>query len=342
MTSSSFLLSLAALTSQRHLVAVDCEMVITERGFELARVTVLDGGTGDTLLDEFVVPDVPVKDYNTRFSGISADILAGVTTRVRDIWHFLQPFVGPQTIMVGHTLENDLKALRLVHRRCIDTALLFPDPRGPCYRFSLRALATRYLGRKIQQGEHDSAEDARAALDLAHLRMRMGSGVPSGHLFAEILAPHEASRRSGGLVQRFGMADRQEMILMHAPKAAEPLHICGCDEEVVSALTSELATRPSTTNKDDSDLSEEDQRTVFFGALRDLEEFQEEQAMNLKIASPEDASKAVQAFFQEDSPTEQDQLIDTALARINKVLSSLPIGAVLVLFCGGENTSLCR
>lgn len=32
----------------------------------------------------------------------------------------------PLTLQVGHTLENDLKALRLVHGRCIDTSFLFP------------------------------------------------------------------------------------------------------------------------------------------------------------------------------------------------------------------------
>jgi RNA exonuclease 1 len=50
-------------------VAGDCEMVITAAGFELARVSLVDGGSGRRLLDQLVVPDNPVLDYNSKYSG---------------------------------------------------------------------------------------------------------------------------------------------------------------------------------------------------------------------------------------------------------------------------------
>lgn len=32
-------------------------------------------------------------------------------------------------LQVGHALENDLAALRVLHSRCIDTAALYPHPK---------------------------------------------------------------------------------------------------------------------------------------------------------------------------------------------------------------------
>lgn len=36
-------------------------------------------------------------------------------------------FLAP--LQVGHALENDLAALRVLHARCIDTAALYPHPK---------------------------------------------------------------------------------------------------------------------------------------------------------------------------------------------------------------------
>lgn len=43
---------------------------------------------------------------------------------------------------------------------------------GPPFRSALRVITEKFLKRQIQAGAHDSADDARAAMDLALLKMR--------------------------------------------------------------------------------------------------------------------------------------------------------------------------
>lgn len=59
---------------------------------------------------------------------------AGVTRTLRDAQREILTFVGPETYLVGHSLESDLRALKLIHRRLIDTSELYPSPRGTPYK----------------------------------------------------------------------------------------------------------------------------------------------------------------------------------------------------------------
>ena len=43
---------------------------------------------------------------------------------------------------------------------------------GPPYRSSLKRLTEKFLKRQIQNGSHDSIDDARAALELAQLKFK--------------------------------------------------------------------------------------------------------------------------------------------------------------------------
>lgn len=84
--------------------------------------------------------------------------------------------VYKETILVGHSLENDLLALKISHGLVIDTAVLYKHPQGGSHKTSLRVLAKKFLSREIQQSGfgHDSTEDARAAMELALLKIRNG------------------------------------------------------------------------------------------------------------------------------------------------------------------------
>jgi RNA exonuclease 1 len=48
-----------------------------------------------------------------RFSGISAEDLEGVTTSIRDVQAILLSMFTSKTILLGHSLESDLKALKV-------------------------------------------------------------------------------------------------------------------------------------------------------------------------------------------------------------------------------------
>ncbi|TFL05888.1 ribonuclease H-like protein [Pterulicium gracile] len=154
-------------------VALDCEMIYTTGGMRVARVSVVDG-SGAEVFDEIVRmdDDVEVICYNTRFSGITEELYSKAVMQLSSIRESLDSLINRSTIIIGHALDNDLKTLRIVHHRCVDTALLpaFRHPQGPPYRRALRQLVKEHLGMTIQTGGategHSSVEDSKATLDL--------------------------------------------------------------------------------------------------------------------------------------------------------------------------------
>lgn len=167
-----------SVTDGRSILAMDCEMCRVEGGeMALTRVSLV-GWDGNVLLDELVKPDKPIIDYLTPYSGITPASLEHVTTNLKDIQDRLLKEITPKHILIGHSLNSDLMALKLTHPFVIDTSILYPHPRGPPMKSSLKWLAQKYLGREIQKGHgtkgHDSIEDARACLDLVKMKCERG------------------------------------------------------------------------------------------------------------------------------------------------------------------------
>ncbi|OAX78044.1 hypothetical protein ACJ72_07650, partial [Emergomyces africanus] len=171
---------------------------------------------GEKLLDVLVKPIGEILDLNSRYSGVrpehfikatphDASSSTAITTQLDskkppspsspsspDDKDTLQPLpvvdspnaardllfqlIQPETPLIGHALENDLNACRIIHPTIVDTALLYPHPGGLPYRFSLRALTHKFLNRQIQAGGgelgHDSMEDAKATGDLVRVKIR--------------------------------------------------------------------------------------------------------------------------------------------------------------------------
>lgn len=89
----------------------------------LARLTAIDA-TGSIILDEKIRPQGTLLDRNVRFSGVKVEDIEGAKLDLRDVREALGKLINEESILVGHGLENDLKALRLVHLNVIDTAIV--------------------------------------------------------------------------------------------------------------------------------------------------------------------------------------------------------------------------
>ncbi|KAL8714428.1 MAG: hypothetical protein Q9220_001761 [cf. Caloplaca sp. 1 TL-2023] len=167
-----------SLSAGHTILAMDCEMCkVDGDDAALTRISLV-GWDGEVVMDELVKPDKPVIDYLTRFSGITAEKLDPVTTTLADVQSRLLELLTPSTILVGHSLNSDLDALKISHPFIVDTSILYQHPRGPPLKSSLKWLAQKYLSREIQKGHgtigHDSIEDSQACLDLVKLKCEKG------------------------------------------------------------------------------------------------------------------------------------------------------------------------
>lgn len=197
-----------SVTAGREVYALDCEMCMTgEAEYSLTRISLISWD-GSIVLDELVKPEKPIIDYVTRFSGITKEMIDPVNTTLKDIQARLLDILGPRSILLGHSLDSDLKALRLAHPFIVDTSLLFPHPRGPPLKQSLKYLAQKFLNREVQKGGgtnagHDSIEDAKTCLDLVKRKCEKGKAWGAGenqgeNLFKRLARAGTAYRSTAG------------------------------------------------------------------------------------------------------------------------------------------------
>lgn len=169
-------------------LALDCEMVGVAPGrnsynkerSELAQLCVVDVLTGNLVFDLLVLPAERVVNWRKRFSGLSypAMMAARDQGRLLRSWKAaraeLLRFMDTNTIIIGHSIQNDLHMLRLAHSNIIDTSIqtaeaVFGDKERFDRIWGLKDLAKALPEITVQAGRqgHDCHEDTLATREIA-------------------------------------------------------------------------------------------------------------------------------------------------------------------------------
>ncbi|EDO16506.1 hypothetical protein Kpol_513p22 [Vanderwaltozyma polyspora DSM 70294] len=286
-----------------HIFALDCEMCMSEDGLVLTRISIVNFD-GEVIYDKLVKPDVPIIDYLTKYSGITEEKLADVTTTLKDVQNDILGMISTEDVLIGHSLQSDLSVLKLRHPKIVDTALIFDHKAGPPFKPSLRYLTSEYLNRDIQCNDaagHDSIEDAKACLELTKMKivngLLFGAAINTENLF------HRLAKIGTRSLTLIDSAPKQ-----HATKTddLEMTIRCSTDDEIFDNVVK---------NVDDYD--------ILVGRLRGLE-FAREYAKpsigrNVEITTEEAAMKTVGEGFK-------------------KIYNASPNGTLILMLSGSGDT----
>lgn len=148
-------------------LALDCEMIEGPRRRSMvAEVAVVDWDS-TVVYHSYVQPTGPVVDYREAISGITPEKLVGAPPLPKVQENLIRLLEG--SVLVGHALDNDLRALGIHYEPVRNTAkhpfFQTLGPKGQLQPRKLAALYNEYVGNgAIQQGAHGAIEDAKASM----------------------------------------------------------------------------------------------------------------------------------------------------------------------------------
>ncbi|CAO3588369.1 unnamed protein product [Absidia cylindrospora] len=239
------------IKTSKKLLAMDCEMCRSGRRLVLTKVALVDEDHR-VLLNEFVMPDCPITDYVTDYSGVDEASLQGVTTTLQDIQQQLLQHMDDDTILVGHGLVNDLRVLKLRHPHIIDTSVIYHHRNGPPSKPSLKDLTTCILQRQIQENKttppatatargHDPCEDAIASMELVQLKMKKGLkfGLHSDYLTEWMIDRLKRHGKTGMMIDVADDGIVQDTLLTKQLVKDDQMYTTANDNQTAMALALE-------------------------------------------------------------------------------------------------------
>ncbi|KAL5716433.1 hypothetical protein ACHQM5_018122 [Ranunculus cassubicifolius] len=221
-------------------VALDCEMVgggSDEKLYMCARVCLIDEGE-NVLFHTYVKPILAVTNYRYEVTGITEEHLRDamplgqVQEKILEILQNgesisrLRSEGGKARLLVGHSIENDLKCLRIFYpdHMLRDTALYIPLMKTNVVSHSLKYLSKTYLGYEIQTGFHDPYEDCVAAMRI-YKRMRAQNHPVEEHTTPVI---GQQSKGSSTIFDSMQPGELEKMSSDDLFKISRPNYRCWC------------------------------------------------------------------------------------------------------------------
>lgn len=154
------------LQKKKAVYALDCEFVFTKRGLDLASIVIIDH-CENQVLNTRIIPLSPIVDYHTQFSGLTAsDFEGGRAISHSQYVDKLKQIVGPDVILIGHGLKEDLLHMRLIHSKIVDTSALYPH-KDQTKTNSLAWLWKTFFYDKLIVDSNKAHVDCKKALRLA-------------------------------------------------------------------------------------------------------------------------------------------------------------------------------